>query len=153
MAWISTQPDPAGFAKRPCIPPWTAREPEFERIFRAAWREQPDADPFQEQARFNSGLYTASAAVKILKQHTIDAAAPLLERLTAAIAALRMLTARPVNYDALDTHVHIHPFLFDTFTLDELPPMAEAKVRDLIVCLLDTSSPEGERADKEWHCG
>ena len=62
MAWVSTQPDPAGFAKRPTIPPWTVREPEFERIFRAAWREQPEADPFREQARFNSGLFTASSA-------------------------------------------------------------------------------------------
>ena len=151
LSFISTAPPSEG-PQRALLPGWVVRDPDFDRIFRTAWKHNPAATAFEERDRFNSAIYTAASATTLLKTHYIDSDSTKLEKITACIASLRLLTAHVVNYPALEQHMQSAPFLHSVFSLDELAPVSEAKIRRYVANLFATTSPdEGREEADPWH--
>jgi ribonuclease HI len=132
---------PSKGEKRPSLSPTTARKPAFETMFRAAWKHNPAATPFQESARFTSALYTTARATEMLDDHTTAELHTKLEKITASITALRHLTARPVAYDKLEALIEKSPFLVEVCSLEVLADVAEQKVRSYVMDLFATTTP------------
>jgi hypothetical protein len=139
LCFINLNPNMGG--KRPSLSPTTVRKPEFEEIFRSSWKHDPTATAFQESARLTSALYTTARATEMLSEHSKAVIHTKLEKITAAIAALRHLTARPVAYDKLALLLEKSPFLGEHCSLEVLAPVAESSVRAFVLDLFSTTTP------------
>ena len=115
---------------------------------------QSTAKAFEESARFSSALYTTARATEMLGEHTTQEAHSKLDKITSSIIALRHLTARPVAYVKLTDLLVKAPFLEGVFSLDELAPESETKVRAFVADLFAATTPDDTSTSSStdpWH--